>query len=171
MEVTLTLASGAETQVVKNMFPGYFFDLSQYDPNLIINEYGVPMWAPFGLPGPKTLAECADFNWWIRDECELYVIRADGNPAGFTIILTDATHLAPEVDVELLDFYIVPKYRRLGIGRLAARAAFETHHGRWQVFQLEKNAPAITFWHLVIAEYTGGNYESIDEGTQELFTN
>ncbi len=171
MYVTLTLAVNEEAQVVKNMFPAYFFDLSQYDPNLIINDYGLPMWAPFGLPGPSTLGDCADFNWWIRDECELYVIRAEGKPAGFTIILTNKEHLTPDVDVELLDFYVIPKYRRQGVGRLAALAAFETHHGRWQVFQLEKNAPAITFWHLVIAEYTRGNYESLDEGTQERFIN
>jgi predicted acetyltransferase len=171
MNVTLTLAVGQETQIVKNMFTAYFFDLSQYDPNLVINEYGLPTWLPFGLPGPKTLPECAEFNWWIRDECELYLIQVDGNPAGFTIILTNIDHLAEGVEVEILDFYIAPKYRRQGVGRLAALAAFETHHGRWQVFQLAKNAPAITFWHQIIAEYTNSNYESLEEGTQEQFTN
>ena len=171
MNVTLELATPATEHVVKNMFTAYFYDLSQYDDNLIINEHGLPTWAPSGLPGPRTHEECVALNWWVRDRCDLYIVRAGGNPAGFTIICEDKSHLAPGVDSELMDFYIAPKYRAQGIGRQAARAAFDTRHGAWQVFQLARNTPALRFWHKVIGEYTGGQYESLDGGTEERFRN
>ncbi len=171
MEIKLSRANEQEAQIVKNFFVAYFYDMSQYDDNLIINAYGLPMWEPFGLPGPTTFEECVQFNWWIRDKCFLYLIRANENPAGFVIICADKSHLAPEIDYELLDFYIAPKYRRTGIGQQAARAAFDLFQGRWQVFELAKNTPALIFWQKVIADYTGGQYENLDSGTQQRFSN
>lgn len=170
MDVRLELANDETRQIVRNQFTAYFFDLSQYDDNLIINQYGLPWWAPSGPPGPRTHDECARMNWWVRDDCQHYIIRAGAVPAGFTIICDDPRHLAPGVDFELMDFYIAPKYRRVGVGRRAARLAFDTRRGgTWQVFQLARNAPALRFWHGVIAEYTGGRYESLDNGTQQRF--
>ena len=171
MHITLSLADEKEMSIVKNFFVAFFYDLSQYDDKLIINDFGLPMWEPSGLPGPQTLAECAPFNWWVRDSCFSYIIRADGKPAGFLNILANKTQLAPEVDFELLDFYIAPKYRRQKIGRAAAKAAFELYHGTWQVFELERNLAARSFWQAVINEYTNGHYTNLDDGTQQRFRN
>lgn len=171
MDITLTRAGDNDRHVVTNMFTAYFYDMSQYDPNLIINQHGLPMWAPSGLPGPRSHEEAVTFNWWIRDRCELYIIRADGWPAGFVIVCADKGVLPEGVDFELMDFYIAPKYRRQGVGRQAARAAFDLHHGTWLVYQLEANLPARRFWQTVIAHYTGGAYENLDGGTQQRFRN
>lgn len=170
-EIRLTRALDDDMQIVRNMFLGYFYDMSQYDDNLIINDYGLPMWAPFGLPGPRSADECVRFNWWIRDRCEHYVIRGDGGPAGFVIICADPAHLPEGVEYELMDFYVAPRYRRRGVGRAAARLAFELHHGSWVVYQLARNAPALRFWHELIADYTGGSFTMLDEGTQQRFRN
>ena len=156
-------------RVVRNMFTAFFYDLSAYDDNLVINPFGLPTWAPSGLPGPRDHAECARLNWWVRDRCEAYVIRVDGKPAGFVHVLRDRRHLAQEVDQELLDFYIAPKYRRKGVGRQAARLTFDLYPGTWQVFELARNEPALKFWHGVIEDYTGGNYQDMDGGTQQRF--
>lgn len=169
MQITLTRTTDADRHVVTNMFTAYFYDMSQYDPQLIINEHGLPMWEPFGLPSPQTHEECARFNWWIRDRCELYIIRADGRPAGFVIVCTDPAHLPDGVEFELMDFYIAPRYRRQAVGRRAARAALDLHRGAWVVFQLAANTPARRFWQAVIADYTGGQFENLDGGTQQRF--
>ena len=170
--ITLTHArTWDEQRVVRNLFVGYFNDLAQYDDNLIINEYGLPTWKPFGLPGPKTAEECATFNWWIRDKALAYAIRVDGQPAGFAIVLADKNHLVPEIDFELMDFYIAPKYRRQGVGGQAARAIFDRHRGNWQLFELARNEPALRFWQNILTEYTGGKFENWDSGTQQRFNN
>ena len=171
-EITLIRAQTAEEQhIVRNLFVAYFYDLSQFDDNLIINEYGLPMWLPFGLPGPKTAEECATYNWWIRDKCLLYVIRVDGQPAGFAIVLADRNHLTPEVEYELMDFYIAPRYRRQGVGGQAAQQVFDAHRGNWQLFELDRNEPARRFWQNTLTDYTGGNFTNLDEGTQQRFCN
>lgn len=171
MNITLTLASEEEMRIVRHFFLFFFCDLSQYDDNLIINEAGLPMWLPSGLPGPQTTDECVIFNWWIRDNCFHYLIRADGKPAGFANVCTRQPHMPEGVDYELLDFYIAPKYRRQGAGRQAARMIFGQHHGRWVVYELEKNFPARAFWQAVISEYTHGHFENRDDGTQQQFSN
>jgi predicted acetyltransferase len=161
---------GIGQRIVRNMFTAFFYDLSQYDDNLVINAFGLPTWAPAGLPGPRDHEECARLNWWVRGRCEAYVIRLGEKPAGFVHILRDKRHLAQGVDQELLDFYVAPKYRRQGVGREAARLAFDLYPGTWQVHELARNEPALRFWHLIIEEYTGGNYEDLDNGTQQRFT-
>lgn len=171
MQVTLALANKQDMRAVRHFFVAFFYDLSQYDDNLIINEAGLPAWKPFGLPGPQTFDECATVNWWIRDRCEPYLIRVDGVPAGFAMICTEKRFIPQGVDYELLDFYIAPRYRRQGVGRQAALAAFGLYHGRWAIFELEKNFPARAFWQTIINEYTQGNYDNLDGGTQQQFTN
>ncbi len=63
MDITLSPAlSDDDRQAVRNMFVAYFYDLAPYDPNLVINAFGLPCWEPAltqGSPGPRTAAECA----------------------------------------------------------------------------------------------------------------
>lgn len=171
MNVSLVPATNATLPVVQNLFVAFFYDLSAYDPNLVINEYGLPTWAPSGLPGPRTIAECAPHNWWIRDRCQAYLIHANNHVAGYAMVLADKQHLPGDVDFELLDFYIAPPFRRQGVGRQAARLVFDAHRGRWQVFELAKNAPALAFWHRLIAEYTAGDFQNKSDGTEQRFNN
>jgi predicted acetyltransferase len=175
VHVTLT-RDPDDLAIVRNMFTAYFYDMSQYDDGLAINCYGLPTWIASGLPGPRTQEECAAHNWWIRGAAWPHVIRADGNPAGFTIILPHERHggptyLPPEIDYEVLDFWIAPKYRRQGVGRQAAWLAFDTYRGTWLVIELARNTPARAFWHGVIADYTAGRYDSLEGGTQQRFRN
>jgi predicted acetyltransferase len=171
MPITLARTSAETRHIAANLFTAYFYDLSQYDDQIVINAHGLPVWEPFGLPGPRTLDECAPYNWWVRDQCEIYLVLADGSPAGFVIIAAGLAHIPEGIDFELQDFYIAPRYRRRGIGRIAARLAFELHHGAWVVYQLERNHPARVFWQGVVNEYTGGQYENLDGGTQQRFRN
>lgn len=172
--ITLTQAVTDDARrIVQNFFVAYFYDMSQFDPGLLINDYGLPTWADFGLPGPKTWDECAAMNWWIRDTCELWVIWADGKPAGFAVVSVGPTHLPADIktDFELVDFYVAPKYRRQKIGQAAARQIFDGKRGVWTLFELRENAAALAFWHGFLDDYTGGNFEDLDDGTQQRFRN
>ena len=171
MQVEVTEATGEDRQIVRNMFLFYFHDLAQWDEGLAINAYGLPVWKAFGDPTPRTPEEAVTYNWWIRDECRLFLICVDDYPAGFAIINAQAKNLPPNIDVDMLDFFIASKYRRKGIGRIAARSLFDLFPGRWEVAQLADNAAAIGFWHRVIGEYTGGNYETLDESARQRFDN
>jgi len=169
MNITLAAVTPETRHVLRNMFTVYFSELSAWDPLLDFNEHGLPVWMAFGLPPPRTHDECADYNWWIRDSCELLLIEADTRPAGFVIINPGPHHLPPNVDFDLLDFFVAHKYRRRGVGAAAARLAFDRHPGRWEVVQLDGNLAAIAFWNRVISDYSHGHYERLDEGARQRF--
>lgn len=160
-----------EQRIVWHFFLAFFYDLSRYDPNIAIVESGLPHYEPSGNPRPRTFDEFIESNFWVRGGCAQHIIRVDGRPAGYAIMCSSFEHIPPEIDYELLDFYIAPKYRGQGIGRQAARLVFDAHRGAWQVFELATNEPAKTFWLRVIDEYTGGRFENLDEGTQQRFMN
>ena len=107
----------------------------------------------------------------MRAEGLQYLIGCDGQTVGYAIVLADKAHLAPGVEFELLDFYILPRFRGLGIGRRAASQLFDRHHEVWQIFELARNLPARAFWQRTIEEYTDGDFESLDGGTQQRFRN
>ena len=171
MPVTLVLITEETRHILRNMFTVYFSELSAWDDLVDFNEHGLPVWTAFDLPQPRSHDECADYNWWIRDFCELLLIEADGRPAGFVIINVGPQHLPPDVDFEMLDFFVAHKHRRRGVGRQAARLAFDRHRGRWEVAELEGNQAAVAFWNRVVSDYIGGRYERLDEGARQRFTN
>ncbi|MBO0777958.1 MAG: GNAT family N-acetyltransferase [Ktedonobacteraceae bacterium] len=171
MQIAVAPANEQEMRTIRHFFLDFFYALSQYDDNILINEAGLPIWKPHGLPGPQTVDEFVTSNWWIRDECLRYLIRVDGNPAGFAIVCAEKKYLPEGIDFELLDFYITPKYRQQGVGRQAAIQVLELHHGRWVVYELARNMTARRFWQAVLTEYTHGNYEDLAGGTEQRFTN
>ncbi len=171
MQVEVREALGDDRQIVRNMFLFYFHDLAQWADSLAVNAYGLPVETRAEGTTPRTLEEAVTYNWWIRDECKLFVIRADGNPAGFAVVNAQTKNLPADVDVDMLDFFIASKYRRQGIGRVAARFLFDEFRGRWLVEQLAGNAAAIAFWNHVVGEYTNGDYEKLDNGAAQRFDN
>jgi len=53
-------------------------------------------------------------------------------------------------------FFVMKKYRRLGVGTLGARFIFDQCRGRWEVGQMPLNRPAQAFWRRAIGDYTNG---------------
>ena len=171
MQITLAEELGQEPDAaaLRNLFTVYFSELGQWDYLVDLNEWGLPVWTAFGVPPPRTHAECADYNWWIRGDCRRFLIRADGRVAGFAVVNPGPQFLPPDVNYEMLDFFVAHKYRRRGVGRAAARAVFDLLPGCWEVAQLAGNRPAVTFWNSLVGEYTGGAFESLDGGTRQRF--
>jgi predicted acetyltransferase len=154
------------------LFVFYFNEMAAWDPGIVVSEHGMPVWHDFankpGFVPPRTLAEAAKANWWIRDECAAYLIRCNGTVAGFTFVLSGHSILPADVDHELMDFYVMPKFRRSRVGEQAAKLALDTRRGNWIVYQLEHNRAARAFWQKVIGEYTGGNFTGKGEPTQKF---
>ena len=77
-----------------------------------------------------------------------------GKPIGFAIRSQTEEGLS-----DIAEFYILPCYRKKGLGKLLAFAIFDLFPGPWQVRQIPTALDAIAFWRTTIDEYTNGKYK------------
>ena len=63
----------------------------------------------------------------------------------------------------IAEFMIIPKYRRLKIGKRVAIELFNMHKGIWKVKPSYGSERAFLFWKNVIDEYTKNN-NTLDDG-------
>lgn len=68
----------------------------------------------------------------------------------------------PESDIWMGQFFIMRKYRRLGIGGTAASEIFDTIRGRWEIGQMPTNVAAQRFWRSVVATYTDNSFTEVE---------
>lgn len=59
---------------------------------------------------------------------------------------------------EIVDFYVIPAYRKKMVGTNMAFALFDRHPGPWRIRQIPGSEAATKFWRKAIDEYTKGNY-------------
>ena len=99
-------------------------------------------------------------RYWADPACRPFVFLVGGRYAGFALV--DASVSQAENELLMAQFFVLKKYRRQGVGRVAARAVFDRLRGRWEVGQMPLNRPAQAFWRHVIGEYTGGRFAEHD---------
>jgi len=141
MQAELLLARENDLPVVLNLSRYYIYDMSEF----------------MGWPCPEdgVLGGCDEyFTDWSANRNTPYIIRMDGELAGFTGVVYRETEQANVVQ----EFLILRKFRRQGVGRQVAVELFERYPGNWVVEQLIENLPAVEFWRTVVNEYTGGQY-------------
>jgi predicted acetyltransferase len=94
-------------------------------------------------------------GFWARRGKHHFVIRVDGRLAGFALV-GDRAHFAGEGVHEIVEFFILRRYRRRGVGTRAARWLFARFSGRWEVAELVWNVAAQRFWRRVIGRCAAG---------------
>ncbi|ARV57776.1 hypothetical protein BZZ01_03240 [Nostocales cyanobacterium HT-58-2] len=157
MKVEIIDATIEFKPVIKNLYPLYLHDLSEFVSDIDVSDLGL-----FN-------AEVSNL-FWQKDALFPFLVKANGKLAGFTLIASPP-YTSKETDYMINEFFIIRKYRRKGIGRLAAFEVFNKFRGKWEVSELPKNLPAQLFWHKVIGEYTSGRYETLNNGTKQRFIN
>jgi predicted acetyltransferase len=77
-------------------------------------------------------------------------------------------------DYSIAEFFVMKRFRRMGVGRSAAFHIFSQFRGSWEVGQLPGNSSATFFWQNVISAYTDGDFQEIikaDGGPLLIFNN
>ncbi|NGZ77166.1 GNAT family N-acetyltransferase [Saccharibacillus sp. VR-M41] len=103
--------------------------------------------------------EFRDFDaYWNEPGRYPFLLRADGKLAGFALIRLigpsdeGSSEKADGLGIyEMVEFFVMKKYRKQGIGRRAADELFRRFPGRWKLGVMEENAPALSFWREAIA--------------------
>lgn len=154
MDVAIQSAHIDDKSILRNLMELYVYDFSEY------MRWDVDA---HGLFGYKYLDP-----YWTEPDRFPFLIRVASKLAGLALV-RDITKPDDEPTHSMAEFFILRKYRRQGVGRIAAHRIFDLFPGQWSVIELEANVSAQTFWRKVISEYTGGNFqeEILENGKHE----
>lgn len=158
----LLRATPAEHPLLRNLYPLYLHDLSEFGVGYRMDSQG--QWEPNYL------------GTWLAPSSEVHplLLRWEGRTVGFAFVAQSPfPYMTPGRDFRMSEFFILRGERGYGLGRRAAIAVFERFQGVWEVSQLPANHAATSFWRKVIREYTQGQFEDtlVDDSPAQVFDN
>jgi len=148
MEVKLRQAMREDREILANLLEKYSYEFSQYQNN-DVNKLGL-----YGY-------EYLDCYWWDEENRWAYFIEVDNKLAGFTMINDFPEAEDRKTNFVVSEFFVLYKYRRLGVGKKAFFMVLDLHRGTWQLKRHPKNIDSVHFWNKVVDEYTNGKYELV----------
>ena len=89
---------------------------------------------------------------------ETLLIERDEEHVGFVVLQRLFSHDNSPIYL-LLEFYVIPESRALGVGAAAARLLFDRFDGSWEIRSLSSDVRAIAFWRRVTSRYAPGAVE------------
>ena len=158
MDLNDARASAIDRKWLRNVYPFYLHDLSEFDDHYYtLNERG--LWEPDYLPS------------WLEDGTDHpLIISESGCRIGFALVNeAPSQYMMPGIRFRLSEFFVLRKYRRCGFGRRAALTLLDQFRGRWQLSVLPRNEPAICFWRTIITEYPGGICQEATNSSDVLY--
>lgn len=146
MHIEVVRAAEGDRTVVRRLLELYQHDFSEFDGRDLDahGEYGY---------------RYLD-HYWTDESRHPFLFRANGQWAGLALVRS-----GPPAD--MAEFFVLRKYRRVGLGREAAHHVFALFPGAWTVRQQRANAPATAFWRAAIP-YAYRQRETTDEVIQEF---
>lgn len=147
MQITLLPASHLDRPALTNLMQLYLYDFSAVD-DVDVDDAGC-----FRYP-------YLDSYWNLPDR-HPFLIRVAGRLAGFALINRYSRLHDPFDGHAIAEFFVMRKYRRMGVGRSIAMQLFASFPGKWEVASIATNVPAQAFWRSTIDIYTDGRYHEI----------
>lgn len=147
MNIQVVPVSIEEKEILKNLLEKYDYEFSQYD-GRDVNA--------LGLYGYDYLD-----HYWVEQNRYAFFIKVDGKLAGF-VMINDYPEVVSDTQYTLSEFFVMHKYRKLGVGRHAAYHVFDKFKGKWQLKRHPKNLSSVYFWNAIVKDYTKGKYTFIE---------
>jgi predicted acetyltransferase len=129
MKIEVSRAIDDDRPIVRRLLQLYRYDFSEFDGS-DVDRHGEYLHRYFD-------------EYWLEGNRVAFLIRVDGALAGFALLYTGDPH-------DVAEFFVMRKYRRMGVGQHAATLLFKRFPGRWTVRQQVTNRPAIAFWREAI---------------------
>lgn len=93
--------------------------------------------------------------YWEEPGRHPFIVTAGGHLAGFVFVHRGSS-VSGDADVwDMAEFFVVRGWRRLGVGKRAAREIWERFPGRWEVRVMDRNPRAREFWLSASEEFLG----------------
>jgi predicted acetyltransferase len=96
----------------------YDYEFSQYE-NIDVND--------IGLYGYNYID-----HYWTEENRYAFFIKINGKLAGF-IMVNNIDETEMKTNFSMAEFFIMYKYKRLGIGAYAVKNIFEKFKGKWKI--------------------------------------
>lgn len=90
-----------------------------------------------------------------------FLIRVGERLAGFALVHQGSRLTGDMAVSDMVEFFVMRRHRRHGVGERAAGWLFDRFPGRWEVRQKADNHPATAFWRRAIGRYSGGHFEEV----------
>lgn len=135
-----------QKSVFIQMMELYNYDFSEFSDD-DINEYGY-----FGYSHID--------DYWNEEGRYPFFIRVDEKLAGLVLVRSCCEYNNLSDSHSIAEFFVMKKYRRKGVGKVAAMKIFDMFPGGWEISQWSNNLPAQNFWKQIISEYTNKKYDT-----------
>jgi aminoglycoside 6'-N-acetyltransferase I len=157
VRVELKLSDAEDAHVIKNLWPLYLHDVSEFDASKS-NHHGIigedDIVSTLAIQGERQSA------WWTKPESLFpYLILVDGRPAGFNLIAA-RSGLPDEIDADYVvhEFFVLHAYRGKGVAERGAINGFNAHRGKWEIVTYPNHVRAIAFWRRVVSNHKPDGY-------------
>ena len=154
MNISIDLVSKGEKEILRNLLEKYDYEWSQYD-DRDVND--------LGLYGYDYLD-----NYWTEENRFPYFIKVNGNLAGF-VMVNDYPIKNMETKYSMSEFFVMYKYRKIGVGTFVVKYILEKYKGKWRLMYHPKNIVSKKFWHKVIEEFTNGKFEIVKDNKDAYY--
>lgn len=136
--VDVVPANGELRTFVRNVYPLYLHDLSEWSAHYVVQADG-------------RFEPCYVEDWLSRDTSRTLAFLHDGRPAGFAWVSQRGfPFMSADRDWKLVEFFVLRSHRRRGVATAAAEQAFARFSGAWEL--TAANPPALAFWEGVVAK-------------------
>jgi predicted acetyltransferase len=99
-------------------------------------------------------------RYWVDSEREPLLIWFDGQIAGFALV-NDWSASGLGAKYCMAEFFILRKYRAIGIGKRAAHELIRARSGVWEIPVAHYNLPALQFWRSTLNSITGCKIDEV----------
>jgi len=147
MNIQLERITYEKKFVLQNLLELYHYDSSEYNDDKL-NE--------FGLFGYKYLD-----HYWTEEGRHPFFIKCDDQLAGFVLVRIFSEN--ERIIHSIAEFFVMRKFRRKGIGKIAAFMVFDQFSGIWNVGQEPQNVRAQRFWRTIIKQYSNNHFTEIQK--------
>ena len=157
MDISITPISINEKEILRNLLEKYEYDNSQYE-STDVNDCG--------LYGYKYLD-----HYWTDKNRYAYFIKANNKLAGFIMIDDYLYYNEIKSNYCISEFFVMKKYRRMGVGKYAVKYIVNKYRGKWQIGYNPNNNTGKIFWNTVVKEITNEKYEIINDNKTHSYGN
>jgi len=130
MKNTIKLATLNEKRVISTLLQAYLEELSHYPGEVI--EYKDES-GTYNYPFFDT--------YWRENQRYPYLLFEENRTAGFALVRRKKEHW------EMAEFYVLPEFRRRGLGMSCALDIFKNHLGKWEIHFNKYNLASRSLWH------------------------